>query len=504
MKIISIFFATFFTVNLAYSQQAIYTQSFTQLNKNIKTTASPAGIALDLTANAPLRQPLIVANALAGHSSSFSVSAWVKAAKSQQQAYVFLKSSRKVADSSYGWQMGTQPGGAWYCKTWFTKNNKGVQYDYTPTIHQKVNDGKWHQIILCYDTTRQEMAIYFDGKNRALLYTPGLKQLMADTLLIGGEPAGQNGEWETFNGYIGEIKMYKQILPNATATAFNPNKTAAKTAQRNTATFKVMNFNIRWGGHETGKEVGVQRVVDVIKASGADIVSMQETYGSGPEIADALGFYFYLRSSNLAIYSRYPIRQSLPAGTPFNSGGAIIDMPGGKPVALFTNWLPYPFDYWDMLEKGQKIDSVDWYNQQYNVNAENLRQTLNAIAPAMAMADREHMPVIFGGDLNTGSHLDWTEATRHLNGGYLMPFPSTRIMQQQGFTDSYRKMHPNPLTNRGITWSPMFLTAFKDRIDYIFYRSEKISPIRSVTISTHPVKYPSDHAALLTTFEWKK
>lgn len=55
---------------------------------------------------------------------------------------------------------------------------------------------------------------------------------------------------------------------------------------------KVMAFNIFHGGHELGQEVGVNRVIEVIKAENPDVIGMIETYGSGAIIADALGYYF--------------------------------------------------------------------------------------------------------------------------------------------------------------------------------------------------------------------
>ena len=76
-------------------------------------------------------------------------------------------------------------------------------------------------------------------------------------------------------------------------------------------------------------------------------------------------------------------------------------------------------------------------------------------------------------------------------------------MEKNGFSDSYREIHADPLKERGITWSPTFTNAFKDRIDYIYYKGNEIKPIQSFTISKHPVKYPSDHAAVVTVFGFK-
>ncbi len=264
---------------------------------------------------------------------------------------------------------------------------------------------------------------------------------------------------------------------------------------------KVMTFNIWHGGRETGEEEGPQRVVDVIRDSGADIVAMQETYGSGERIAEALGFHFYLRSTNLSIMSRYPIVDTLDAYEPFYSGAVRINV-DGQEIVVASNWLNYPIDYWDIFEKGQSIDSAEWHRLQEEKNAGTLRELLRALSPAVE--NSKDIPVIICGDFNTGSHLDWIPETRHLNEGYIMPFPATLLMERSGFIDSFREIHPDPLTVRGITWSPALPDAFKDRIDYIFYQGSILKAIDSETIDTHPVKYPSDHAAVLTTFEIQK
>ena len=265
---------------------------------------------------------------------------------------------------------------------------------------------------------------------------------------------------------------------------------------------KVMTFNILDGGRSTGKVEGPRRVVEVIRNSGADIVAMQETYGSGEWIASELGYHLYLRSTNLSIMSRYPIVDTLDAFKPFNSGAVTIDV-HGRPIVVASNWLNYPFDYWDMLEKGEPIDSARWRREfGGEKNTGILRGILNRLGPAIA--NSEHVPVIVCGDFNSGSHLDWVPETRHLNGGHVMPFPATLLMEQAGFVDSFREIHPDPLAVRGITWSPAFPSAFRDRIDYIFYRGSILKAVNAETIDTHPIQYPSDHAAVVATFEIRK
>ena len=75
--------------------------------------------------------------------------------------------------------------------------------------------------------------------------------------------------------------------------------------------FSVMTWNIWHGGREDGEKVGPQRVIRVIKNSRVDIIAMQETYGSGELISEALGFNFLPRGTNVSIMSRFPILEDI-------------------------------------------------------------------------------------------------------------------------------------------------------------------------------------------------
>ncbi|MND93645.1 Endonuclease/Exonuclease/phosphatase family protein [compost metagenome] len=261
---------------------------------------------------------------------------------------------------------------------------------------------------------------------------------------------------------------------------------------------KVMTFNIWHGGRETGEEAGPLRVVDVIRDSGADIVAMQETYGSGERIAKELGYHLYLRSTNLSILSRYPIVDTLDAYEPFNSGAVTINVQG-QPVVVACNWLNFPFDYWEMLEKRQVIDSAKWIHAfEGEKNTDILRGILHKLSSSIS--NSEDVPVIVCGDFNSGSHLDWIQETRHLNSGYVIPFPATLLMEKNGFVDAFRQIHPDPVRHRGITWTPVNPAAHQDRIDYIFYKGCSLRPIDAEVINTHSEVYPSDHGAVTVTF----
>ncbi len=81
--------------------------------------------------------------------------------------------------------------------------------------------------------------------------------------------------------------------------------------------------------------------------------------------------------------------------------------------------------------------------------------------------------------------------------------------------DIFRTLHPDPVTHPGNTWSPLFRTTPQDRIDRLYYLSNRETPrLKPVRVTLYPEtleadeiptpqrSYPSDHAAILFEFEW--
>ena len=172
---------------------------------------------------------------------------------------------------------------------------------------------------------------------------------------------------------------------------------------------KILVWNIWHGGHRFGENVGVQRVIDIIKSSNADIIGLIETYGSGEEIADSLGYYFYLISTNLSIMSRYPITETIKAFRPFNFGGAKLNLGNGKEMAFFDTWLHYLPDYAKHIVE-RSMTSEELVADESKTRHSEIKHILKEIKPYLKNAD--NVPVILLGDFNSGSHLDWIEETK--------------------------------------------------------------------------------------------
>ena len=137
-------------------------------------------------------------------------------------------------------------------------------------------------------------------------------------------------------------------------------------------TLTVVNWNIWHGGTHYTKEKdgfdGIERTIELIQKSGADIVLMQETYGAGSRISSGLGFYYYEASStigavwgaNISVMSRFPIEDAYMIEEPsnyglnyaFNNGGAKIRLSDELSVIAFSNW--YNSKKWEDLEGALK------------------------------------------------------------------------------------------------------------------------------------------------------
>ncbi len=267
------------------------------------------------------------------------------------------------------------------------------------------------------------------------------------------------------------------------------------------AEFRAMTWNIWHGGKEDGEDIGVKRVVDIIRNSNADIIAMQETYGSGERIAKALGFHFHPRGTNVSILSRYPIIEDISVEGEFNCVGAVIEMPGGKQFASYSIWLPYAAEIWE-IDTRKTEDPLSMV-EACQTSAEELKRILAAVNKRLSDPKYLNIPVLIAGDFNSMSHLDYSEVNLDQFKA-IVDWPTSHVLVDAGFRDSYREV--NPFVDRAAdrTWSPRFPDQEQDRIDFIYYKSMNWQAIDSKKIDQHAEKFPSDHALLLTTFRESK
>lgn len=492
----------FFALFLYLSSSLLAHEVSVEFNKNdfgpsYRYVKGISGDALDLSTDAANRKGLVLSEIdekmLNG---SFSFFIWVKSNARHLGDKALVTNKKSESDTDNGVLLATQENGSWMV---LLSKGKGTQYEYRPTVErQPVNDGRWHQLGVSFDAFRQEIRMYYDGKNVAIYHVGGVNCLNS------GLPfrlaSIDESEWKTFNGYLDHFLFRDEVLP----AAFFSNDYVAKTSGKHTlklarklSKLSIMGFNIYHGGHELGEEVGVERVIDVIRDSGADVVGLIETYGSGEKIADALGYYFYLRSSNLSIMSRYPIEETYDLFRPFNCSGVSVRVSQSQTIRYVNLWLDYLPGTNQQIKDHLPVAEI--IAEEWKTRASEMKQIIHEMS---SLISEEKVPMFVSGDFNIDSHLDWTEEARHLHGGYAIEWPVSKLMEDAGFVDSYRYLYPDPVKDPCMTWSPMWKDELQYRIDFIYYRKgQGVQPKSSRMIDHHKVRFPSDHAAMLTTFD---
>lgn len=306
-------------------------------------------------------------------------------------------------------------------------------------------------------------------------------------------------------------------------------------------TINVMTWNI-WGKlnqdprYTIDGKTGRDRVIEIIKESEADIIAMIETYGSAADIAKALQFHYYTPSpdANLTIFSRYPFEDSgnVENLSPFSFIKATITLPNNKKLKVYNIWLTSGGRH--IVEIKDDTISDEAFNSGDDIRHDHIQELLQHPDLKNDLSDKDDIPIIVAGDFNCVSHLDHTKETKEskLNYSRVLANKTSLAMQENGFIDSYRFTHPNiDAEILGYTWTtvgqgyryvsekgfvPVKINPepeFRDpyaRIDFIYCTGDDLVPIDSRTITHHPSttlrsfpEFPSDHAAVVTTFRIK-
>ncbi|MDX1364155.1 MAG: endonuclease/exonuclease/phosphatase family protein [Arenibacter latericius] len=307
------------------------------------------------------------------------------------------------------------------------------------------------------------------------------------------------------------------------------------------SSLKVMTWNI-WGEYNLeprytmeGKTAR-QRVVEIIKDSGADIITMTETYGSAQAISKALDFYYYTPSpeANLTIFSRYPLEDfgNVNGLSPFSFIAATTILPSNQKIRVYNIWLTSGGRHIVAIKDNNLSDAE--FNDGDENRYKHIQQLLQHEDFKKDLANKDQIPLIVAGDFNCVSHLDFTEETKAsgLNFNRLVANKTSIAMANAGFTDTYRSTNPKITQETlGYTWTtvgleftyesdlgfvpiktdthpePEYRNPFA-RIDFIYSTGENIIPLNSKTIVHHSSnlnrsfpEFPSDHGAVLTTFQ---
>ena len=271
---------------------------------------------------------------------------------------------------------------------------------------------------------------------------------------------------------------------------------------------KILSFNT-WRVEDT--QSGRDAIVDIVNVSGADIVGFQEL-SHASEVAAALGGGWNLYSqdsSDKQIMSRYPIVSSSP-----NKQGVKVELPSGTYAWVFNVHLPaYPYQPYDLRDGTLSANEVTVIAAANNARGSQVAALLNDITAVGALTSGDM--VFLTGDFNEPSHHDWTQAAvDHTSRTYdiKVEWPASKRITDVGFTDSLRNIRPDEVNDYAYTWTPLpSSNEVHDRIDIIYFAGPDVTPASVQNIGPVGINpntdieyagYPSDHRAVLATFEF--
>lgn len=277
---------------------------------------------------------------------------------------------------------------------------------------------------------------------------------------------------------------------------------------------RVLSINLWQEG--TSVEGGFEKIVEVILASGADLVVMSEVRNyEGQDLHGRLlgalaerGATYHGRhgGGDVGLLSRFPIAAT---GVAAPADGDAEDAKRAGPVMAFDVTLaegepplvvcaahldyrnyalylprgydPVTFELRDVDGDGEP-DPVTDVEALHRADAASGRdEAVEAFLAYARTRKKDKARVLLAGDFNEASHLDWTPATRDLfgHGGVAIEWRNSKRLARAGFVDAWRELHPDPVTHPGHTWpSPAHgrpSTTWtpkadeRDRIDFVYH-----------------------------------
>ncbi len=257
-------------------------------------------------------------------------------------------------------------------------------------------------------------------------------------------------------------------------------------------TLSVLAFNVEYGGDL----VSFAKVVEAVRASGAEIVGIEEAWGHVPRLARELGWPSY--DARTHVLSKWPLVGQQGAHDAYD----LVEVAPGCVVGIGNVHLPsYPSGE-DEARAGKAWAEVVAIEQKARI------PPITTMLTELTRVARGGIPVFLTGDFNAPSHRD-----------QVRPWPVSLAVEAAGFKDSYRDLHPDAEKDPGFTWwagrPPVkgWNPDPKDpqtRIDYVYALGDATATSSRilgekgrawVDIAIDP--WPADHRGVVSTFTVK-
>ncbi|EFP05876.1 hypothetical protein CRE_27203 [Caenorhabditis remanei] len=284
---------------------------------------------------------------------------------------------------------------------------------------------------------------------------------------------------------------------------------------------RLMTFNIWQSGANV--ENGQQKIAKHILMVNPDVVALQEVYANVTRnLTLMLGHPWVAVDRNheypdTAILTRHVVVPNTNLSTSGGVGAKIM-LRTGYMIHFWSLHLDYT-SYGPYAANNKLVNKLDQIMAGENVGrGPQIYEVLDLPMMKKWIEKSDEIPIFIAGDFNGPSHLDWTEQTKKIHGDWVVRWPATKELEERKFTDTFREIYPNVVTNPGITWSTVnkfnpewnyTIPEPQDRIDFLFYRGPVV-PYQILTYSgcEKPQRipfhahndYPSDHFSVFADY----
>ena len=300
------------------------------------------------------------------------------------------------------------------------------------------------------------------------------------------------------NAYILGDRVVGGAQPSAAAEVVP----APKAAPRTPGTFSLLSWNVYQQG--TQQKGGYEMILSELVRLKPDLAVLVEVrnYGKKDWLAQvaadlkARGETYYTHwSEGAGVLSRTPFEDSViwpgPRGNVRKAktvieGHAVVLYAGHLDASYCAYYKAYPYAGKQLTEAERAAAVTEILKNNVTSDRDNMAYAfLNDARTEFANGAN----ILFCGDFNETSHLDWTEETKHLrrHNGFVIPWTVSMALAGDGYTDAYRKAFPNPVTHPGNTY-PSAMPGIdpkriawdknadeRERIDFIHYKGKEIA-----------------------------
>ncbi|WP_437186895.1 endonuclease/exonuclease/phosphatase family protein [Planctomicrobium sp. SH668] len=265
---------------------------------------------------------------------------------------------------------------------------------------------------------------------------------------------------------------------------------------------RVLSFNIL----NDAARGGIEQTAEVMKASRADVIGIQEVHKIGPKLAEMTGFTF-VKQPKGGILTRLKVLEKSKAGF-----GLKLELEGGESFWMYNVHLhhapygPYQLNGIPYLKEDPFVHTPgEAIAESVRARSVELAAIIMDMGPALLAKEK----IVLTGDFNEPSHLDWTEEAVAAK---LIPvavkWPQSRLVEDSGFRDAFREIYPDPVAKPGYTWTPTpSARDVLDRIDFVYHIGFKPKTAEVVgeaekTSDIVVTPYPSDHRSVVVEFSY--